>query len=304
MTCIGSRDTVTCHTDSQVALYRIIEDKQWKQFMHNRVAEIREHTPPNCWKHCPGIQNPADIPSRGLSPVELQEKLGLWPPTWSLLQSPTESGETTTTPEQCLVEIKTRDKERLMTLLTSSTQSVILTCESFSCLTRLLRVTAYVFRFVNTLQNHDSSRTSTSDRASLTLTPDEIKLALTYWLKVSQSPMQEMDKFKKRTDQFGLFQDSSSLWRCRGRLQNSDAPPSTVHPILINKATRELCKGDTNGITVEVLDRSSKEIHTQLHCVSTTSKKTITAPTLPALRVNEARQFSHTGVDLAGRVQG
>ena len=100
-----------------------------------------------------------------------------------------------TTPEQCLVEIKTRDKERLTTtLLSSSTQSVILTCESFSCLTRLLRVTAYIFRFVNTLKNHDSSRTSTSDRASLTLTPDQINLALTYWLKDSQSPMPEMDK--------------------------------------------------------------------------------------------------------------
>jgi hypothetical protein len=82
--------SVTCHTDSQVALYWIIGDKEWKMFVHNRVAEIREHTPPNCWKHCPGIHNPADIPSRGVSPVELQEKLGLWlhgPPAPSLLQS-------------------------------------------------------------------------------------------------------------------------------------------------------------------------------------------------------------------------
>ena len=71
-----------------------------KQFVHNRVAEIREHT-----------TQLLEALTRGVSPVELLEKLGLWlngPPTSSLLQSPTESGETVTTPEQCLVEIKTQ----------------------------------------------------------------------------------------------------------------------------------------------------------------------------------------------------
>ena len=72
---------MACHTDLQVALYWIIEkDKEWKQFVQNRVIEIRELISATCtsWRHCPGAQNPADIPSRGVSLVELQEKLTFW----------------------------------------------------------------------------------------------------------------------------------------------------------------------------------------------------------------------------------
>lgn len=51
---------------------------QWKQFIMNRVIEIRSLVPPSCWRHCPGTQNPADIPSRGVSSQELQDKMTLW----------------------------------------------------------------------------------------------------------------------------------------------------------------------------------------------------------------------------------
>lgn len=71
-----------CHTDSQVALcwFKGV-DKEWKQ---NWVIEIRKLVPVDHWRHCPGTQNPAGIPSRGASTLELGERLGLWlngPPT-------------------------------------------------------------------------------------------------------------------------------------------------------------------------------------------------------------------------------
>ena len=58
-------------------------DKQWKPFIQNRVNEIRKLVPPVCWSHCSGKDNPADIPSRGLTPLELSVNV-LWQrgPCW------------------------------------------------------------------------------------------------------------------------------------------------------------------------------------------------------------------------------
>ena len=61
-----------CFMDSKVALYWIRGiEKLWKPSVQNRVVEIRTLIPIECWNYCPGIQKPADIPSRGATPLEL-----------------------------------------------------------------------------------------------------------------------------------------------------------------------------------------------------------------------------------------
>lgn len=73
---VVSIDETRCWTDSKTTLHWITgTDKEWKMFMENRVRvqEIRALVPPGSWFHCPGTENPADIPSRGMDATELSQ---------------------------------------------------------------------------------------------------------------------------------------------------------------------------------------------------------------------------------------
>ena len=55
-----------CCTDSQVSPCWICNvERSWKSFMQNQVSEICSLLPVECWKHIPGLENPANVPSRG-----------------------------------------------------------------------------------------------------------------------------------------------------------------------------------------------------------------------------------------------
>ena len=66
--------TVTFHTDSQIVL-RWINSKSCKfeLFVENRIGKIVQDTDRHQWRFVPGIQNPADLCSRGLQPDNLSE---------------------------------------------------------------------------------------------------------------------------------------------------------------------------------------------------------------------------------------
>ena len=58
--------------------YSVILNKgEWKQFVRHRVNEILKLTSKVDWGHCPGIENPADIGSRGESASQLKDN-ELW----------------------------------------------------------------------------------------------------------------------------------------------------------------------------------------------------------------------------------
>ena len=63
---------ITCWSDSEIALCWIKGTyKEWKQFVQNRVTEIKRLLPVDCWRHCPTESNPADIPSREINASQL-----------------------------------------------------------------------------------------------------------------------------------------------------------------------------------------------------------------------------------------
>ena len=72
-------DDIFRWTDSKTTLCWIQEvDKELKQFVENRVKEIRDKVSPEHWNHCPGKDNPADIPLHGSRADVLKQSKKWW----------------------------------------------------------------------------------------------------------------------------------------------------------------------------------------------------------------------------------
>ena len=139
---------IQCYTDSQIALYWICgTNREWKPFARNRVNEIHRNVRPSMWSHCPGVSNPADLPSHGLTTLELTVN-PLWRrgPDWLCADLPwIEPEPCSSMPDECAVELKATSSPSLSMVTVDSPGSIgnLLSCDKLS---KLLRVTAYVVR--------------------------------------------------------------------------------------------------------------------------------------------------------------
>ena len=118
----GYTPAPVCYTDSKVALFWIKGiTKTWKQFVQHRVSQIQKLLPTNCWKHCAGVENPADLPSRGMNPVELSlSNLWIHGPKW--LREPVGEdhvGEILM-PVECAAEMRAKDRDVTLNLLVTA----------------------------------------------------------------------------------------------------------------------------------------------------------------------------------------
>ena len=109
----------------------------------------------------------------------------------------------------------------------------LIDCENFSSLYRLLRVTTLVLKFDHLLR----LKVKRVSETVLTDGQGEIERARLYWLRDAQSQLPQDSKFSLWKRQFDLhvFIDKSQLWRCGGRMSNSNLPSSAKTPILLDK---------------------------------------------------------------------
>lgn len=313
---------VTCYTDSKVALHWIRgADKEWKQFVQNRTTEIRTLLPDAIWVHCAGKDNLADLPSRGMSLIQLTTS-DLWRrgPDW-LMDGPLsvcQGEESTCMQEECIQELKAKDRKLLHSLVVvehTARIGQLIRCEHFSSAQRLLRVTAYVLLA--------AERFKKKLKGTTTLTVPLLNKAETLWVKEAQTNLVKCAQFNDWKKQLDLFMDPEGVWRCGGRLSNVDVPYTTRHPILLPRdhpltelqvlqAHARVFHNGIRGTLTEVRARYwilkgrslvKRVLHNCIVCKRFEGRpyRSPVPPPLPEFRVKMDVPFASTGVDFAGR---
>eukprot|EP00731_Ephydatia_muelleri_P024188 Em0016g459a len=274
-----------CYTDSIVALYWITGlRKEWKQFVENRVNQIRQLVPAEHWRHCPGTSNPADLPSRGTSLTDPAISALWWNgPEW-LRGDNVPLEDNIAVPEDCLKELKSCNLSHNMLVSEGYTISPIVNFERFSVFKRLLRITAWVMKFIEILK----LRGEPSAINSL-----DINRAEVYWITIIQQALVKDERFDNWHRQFDLFKDEQGLWRCRGRLGKADIPENTRHPVLLY-GKHYLTLLIVQECHVRVFHGGVKDTLTEIRARYWIIKGR------SLFRVQEAPAFTFTGVDFAG----
>ena len=143
-----------CWTDSKVVLSWICSNRSYKQYVSSQIKEIHQNTNREYWHHCPGVLNPADMPSQGLRGSELPKRRTWWEGPQFLQHNKAKW------PSTSIIEVNEEsDSELLKTqpdiahVFTSCptyqscspiSLSKIVEAKNFSNLETLLRVTAYI----------------------------------------------------------------------------------------------------------------------------------------------------------------
>lgn len=152
--------TSYCWTDLFTTLCWIKNECQWKTYVQRRVEEIRSLTDKDSWRFCPGVENPADIPSRSCMAADLVHN-DLWWNGPSFLKAQIYQWPnlpTTYDREIAYEELvkKPRVVTHALTVVDGTGATIInlekvIVLERFGSRLRLLRVTALVIRFTKIL---------------------------------------------------------------------------------------------------------------------------------------------------------
>ena len=268
-------DSCTLWTDSTTALQWIRNtQKDYKVWVQNRVTEIRKLTSTGTWRYCPTQDNPADVASRGALAVQLFNDDKWWHGP-RFLQESKESWPTQPIKEleddlDCTQELKSNCLKPTITLVNVESQpehnlEQLIDPSRYSRIVTLLRITAYVLRFVRNLR----SRIQNVNTDAGQITSSETNVAEKMWVKEIQSELLKLKDYKKVKESLSLFEDADKIIRCHGRIEAADLPYDTKFPILLpsdHYLTRlivlqchedvmhaQRCWGDVNPTEVQIL---------------------------------------------------
>ena len=316
---------VTLWSDSQIVLHWLRSTKLLKPFINTRIQEVKNLTSISNWKYCPTTDNPSDLLTRGITAHQLKTS-SLWKhgPTWLPNRSQWPSWPTTEVLHLSVTETSIEGSTAHGSVpVQQQGLHRLINPSDFSSLPRLLRVTAYVFRFVQLLQKKVVQQGP--------ITAMEYDHAMTKWVKNRQSVVfhAEVDnlstKSRHRTTlvrQLRLFLDDGGLLRCGGRIHNAPLSGNTKFPLLLpskdhftdliihSTHVKQLHAGVNSTLTAL---RQSYWVPSGRQRVKTLIDKCVTCrkvsgtaynapdpPPLPKSRMQQTQPFEVTGVDYTG----
>ena len=292
-------------TDSTIALGWILSpSSKYKPFVGNRISEIQQTSGSTeaQWRWVPGDQNPADIPSRGIWPLDdAQSKFWVEGPEFL------KNGEWPEQPQIAHPELETRK----VAVNSAVVQSPIVDFSRFSTLEKLVRTMVLILRFGSPLGGRNAPMAQQRKKAitKLIIQDQKSQFPEEYGSLQMNQPLSN----KSRLLEFNPFIDEDGIIRMDGRVNKklillSDKSPLTK--LIIREAHVSNLHTGANQTLAHL--RQKYWILRGMAAVKSITKncikcKKLTQPLcqqfmadLPDFRKAPLAPFSHVGLDYAG----
>ncbi|XP_055916039.1 uncharacterized protein LOC129948917 [Eupeodes corollae] len=318
-------------TDSSIVLHWLAAPpKKWSVFVGNRTSEIVSSIPVKSWNHVRSADNPADVPSRGIPPSQL-ESTDIWwnGPVW-LKMNRSEWPKTQHDLQNVSSDqLEERNSNKVQVFVSQINENNILRqiINKSSDWIKSVRVVAYIFRYLK------NRRLAPELRDLQALSTSELNHAKTCLIKASQyilfaAEIESLNKYKylpsrSKLSSIAPFLDSENVLRVGGRIQNSELSFNEKHPIILCKShpITKLIVEYTHkhylhagvSLMVSLLKQNyfilgSRNIVRKVvnDCIDCFKQRKSTSEqmmgNLPIERVRFSRPFSKVGCDYAGPI--
>ena len=295
-----------CWLDSTVALYWIKGQGEYRQFVSNRVHKIQQHDQVK-WHHVPTEDNPADLGSRGGNAVNSH----LWKngPTWLSDPSSWPPDIVLESTVETMAEAKVNRELFSVAIPKDDALDHML---SNHALPRVLRIGAWVWRFIHNCRNQARNRTTGP------ISTEEIQHQELWWIKRAQNSAHQQPNFQADKLQLNLQHNDKQVLECRGRIIGEypiylpDDHPFTAK-LVFNAHLATLHGGI--GLTmakvrekywVPRLRRLVKKLRGSCYGCKRFRARAYQVPppgNLPKSRTQGSRPFQVIGVDFAGPIR-